>query len=76
MASPWRHRFAPEGRLDLSLELPLDTPTRPAFGGPGLATIFCTSGGLKSGETDDGVKGALIAMAVPIAGLVPWACRL
>lgn len=76
MASPWLHRFSPDGRLLLSLELPLDTPTRPAFGGAGLATLFTSSGGLKSGETDDGMKGGLLQLASPVAGLAAWTCRL
>lgn len=76
MASPWLHRFMPDGRLALSLELPIDTPTRPAFGGPGLSTLFTSSGGLKSGETDDGLKGGLLQMRAPVPGLAPWRCRL
>lgn len=76
MASRWLHRFTSDGRLDLSLELPIDTPTRPCFGGPGLATLFTTSGGLKSGETDDGLKGGLFQMKSPVSGLAAWACRL
>lgn len=71
MASPYLHRFTAEGRLDLSLELPLDTPTRPAFGGPDLKTLYLTTGGLKGGETDDGQRGGVLVMAAPVAGLPP-----
>jgi L-arabinonolactonase len=76
MASPYVHRFTPEGRLDLSMHLPVDTPTRPAFGGKGLATLFVSSGGLKSGESDCGLKGGLLAISTKFTGMLPNACIL
>lgn len=36
-------RIAPDGRLDRVIDLPLDHPTCPAFGGPALDTLFVTS---------------------------------
>jgi len=68
MGSPYLHRFTPDGRLDRSLALPVDTPTRPAFGGDHLRTLYLTTAGLKNGETDDGVKGGVLAIAVPFEG--------
>jgi len=76
MASRYLHRFAPDGRLDLSLELPLDTPTRPAFGGPDLRTVYLTTGGLKNGEADDGVKGGVLAIRTRFTGLMPAKARI
>ncbi|TRW17332.1 SMP-30/gluconolactonase/LRE family protein [Glacieibacterium frigidum] len=76
MASPYLHRFMPDGRLDRSLELPVDTPTRPAFGGSNLRTLYLTTAGLKNGETDDGIKGGLLAMPAPFAGLMPTPTRI
>lgn len=76
MASPYLHRFTPEGKLDLSLELPVDTPTRPAFGGADLRTLYLTTAGLKAGETDDGIKGGVLAMPAPFGGVGPTATRL
>jgi sugar lactone lactonase YvrE len=68
ITSRYLHRFTPQGQLDHSLELPLDTPTRPAFGGPDLRTLYVTTAGLKNGETDDGLRGGLLAMPAPFAG--------
>jgi sugar lactone lactonase YvrE len=40
----WRvARYDPQGRLDRTVELPVQRPTCPAFGGPGLATMYLTS---------------------------------
>jgi L-arabinonolactonase len=36
-------RFAPDGSVDRVLELPALQPTCPAFGGPGLDTLYVTS---------------------------------
>jgi L-arabinonolactonase len=76
MASPWLHRFAPNGKLDQSIQLPIDTPTKPAFGGDDMKTLYVTSGGLKNGETDDGLKGGLLELSVPYAGLASSLSRL
>jgi len=76
MAAHCLYRFSPDGVLDRSLTLPVDTPTRPAFGGPDLSTLFLTTGGLKGGEVDDGVKGALLATAANCPGLPAHAMRL
>ncbi len=76
----WRiSRWSPEGRRLLTLEVPVQRPTCPVFGGPGLATLYLTSSaadlpaeslarGPHSGglfEIDAGVRGAPIA---PFAG--------
>lgn len=37
------YRFAPDGRLDRSIDLPISRPTRPMFGGPALDRIYLTS---------------------------------
>lgn len=36
-------RYNPDGTLDRTIELPFSNPTKPAFGGPDLATLFVTS---------------------------------
>ncbi len=36
-------RFAPNGQLDRTLDLPVPHPTCPAFGGPGLDVLYVTS---------------------------------
>jgi sugar lactone lactonase YvrE len=36
-------RYMPDGSLERIVELPFSNPTKPAFGGPGLATLYVTS---------------------------------
>ena len=36
-------RLTPEGRVDMRIPMPIERPTRPAFGGPDMATLYCTS---------------------------------
>ena len=36
-------RYLPDGRLDRVVALPFANPTKPAFGGPDLATLFVTT---------------------------------
>jgi sugar lactone lactonase YvrE len=76
VTSRYLHRFTPDGRFDLSLELPLDMPTRPAFGGPDLRTLYLTTAGPRAGEIDDGVRGGLLSMVAPVAGLPIRATKL
>ncbi|WP_433354034.1 SMP-30/gluconolactonase/LRE family protein [Microtetraspora malaysiensis] len=37
------HRYAPDGRLDRVVDVPVDQPTACAFGGPGLTDLYITS---------------------------------
>lgn len=70
-------RYAPDGRLLNTLELPVPYPTCPAFGGPGLTTLYVTSirdsGNIL--KTDDAAAGALVEITdVGVCGLpeVPY----
>lgn len=36
-------RYRPDGTVDRDVILPFSNPTKPAFGGPGLATLYVTS---------------------------------
>ena len=36
-------RYRPDGTLDRIVPLPFSNPTKPAFGGPDLATLYVTS---------------------------------
>jgi L-arabinonolactonase len=76
MGTPFLHRFDAGGRLDHSIGLPVDTPTRPAFGGDGLETLYLTTGGLKGGESDDGVKGLLLAIETSFVGIAAVPMRI
>lgn len=67
-------RYTPDGRLDLAVRLPVEKPSKLAFGGPDLDTIFVTS--ISAGLGDDArekqpLAGRLIALRVGITGLPP-----
>lgn len=65
-------RFAPDGRLDRLIELPVSQPTSCAFGGPGLRTLYVTTARQKLSPealADEPLAGALLALDVGVAGL-------
>ncbi len=51
-------RITPDGVLDRSIELPVEKPTMPAFGGSDLSTLYVTS-----------IGGGLVAVDPGVAGL-------
>ena len=55
-------RITPEGRVDMDLAFPVAKPTRPAFGGLGLDTLYVTSIG---GKGEGHGAGGVFACAVP-----------
>jgi L-arabinonolactonase len=65
-------RFAPDGRLDRIVPLPVSQVTACAFGGPGLATLFVTSASihLSSAElAEQPLAGGLFAIDVGVRGI-------
>ena len=65
-------RYSPEGALEEELRLPVRNPTCPAFGGPGLATLFVTSAHLRSNPhyaDPSPLAGSLFAFDVGVTGL-------
>lgn len=63
-------RATPDGDVDRIVDLPVETPTMPAFGGPALDTMFLTSLRDGSGDHDDGgLAGWLLALDVGTTGL-------
>ncbi len=66
-------RFTPAGDLDRLVPLPVEAPTMPAFGGPGLRTLFVTSIG-RAAQTASATPasphaGALLAVDAGVGGL-------
>lgn len=64
-------RFAPDGRVDRRIELPLTNPTCCCFGGPDLKTLYVTSArfGLSRDQlARNPIEGALLAIATDIPG--------
>lgn len=65
-------RYAPDGRIDLTVPVPVGQPTSCAFGGPGLRTLFVTSAwdGLTPAERQaQPLAGALFAFQPDVGGL-------
>lgn len=65
-------RFTPRGDLDQLMQLPVDMPTMPAFGGRDLDTIFVTSIGLAdsaSSHSDSPLAGSVLAVQPGVTGL-------
>jgi sugar lactone lactonase YvrE len=65
-------RFDPAGKLERRVDLPVRYCTMPAFGGPGLDTIYVTSAAfeLPPGERERSpTEGSLFALPAPVPGL-------
>jgi sugar lactone lactonase YvrE len=65
-------RYRPDGRFDQAIELPASQPTCPAFGGPGLQTMFVTTAwrGLDpSQRQSQPLAGAVLAFELAIRGI-------
>lgn len=64
-------RLTPEGRVDRRIALPVERPTRPAFGGPDLSTLYVTSiGPGRDGAIDPDQPWAGGVLAVTGTGAV------
>jgi sugar lactone lactonase YvrE len=64
-------RFAPDGRVDRVIELPTSRVTCPAFGGPGLTTLYITTArdGLTPEELEaEPLAGGIFAVEAGVAG--------
>jgi sugar lactone lactonase YvrE len=68
-------RFAPDGRLDRAVELPIAHLTSCCFGGPNLDTLYVTSG--RGSELDEsGGAGGLFAFQPGVTGIQETPVRL
>jgi sugar lactone lactonase YvrE len=66
------NRWAPDGRLDRQIPLPVPRPTCPCFGGPDMKTIYVTSlrAGLSAQELERWpLSGGIFAVDVDAAGV-------
>ncbi len=65
-------RFAPDGRLDRTVTLPVSRPTSCTFGGPGLRTLYVTTATFRLSEAERAAQphaGGLLALEVGVAGV-------
>lgn len=64
-------RFAPDGRVDARVDLPVTNPTSCCFGGPDLRTLYVTSArfGLSDAAlAENPHEGGVVALDVGVAG--------
>jgi sugar lactone lactonase YvrE len=50
------HRYLPDGTLDLKVQLPFQNPTKVAFGGPDLDTLYITTASANYGPRKPGAE--------------------
>lgn len=65
-------RYAPDGRVDRVVELPVARPTCCAFGGPALDVLYVTTASIRLSEADLARQpwaGGLLALDVGVRGL-------
>ncbi len=61
-------RITPDGEVDRIIELPVEMPTMPAFGGPDLGTLYLTSIAVPA-DPEQPLSGGLLALDVGVHGL-------
>lgn len=65
-------RYAPDGRIDRAIELPVHRPTSCAFGGPDFATLYVTTTSQQMSPEElarQPLAGALLAVDAGVRGL-------
>jgi sugar lactone lactonase YvrE len=65
-------RATPQGNIDRMIDLPVEKPSMPAFGGDKLDTLYLTSistGGSRPAAPGQPLAGALLALDVGVGGL-------
>jgi len=65
-------RYAPDGRLDRTLELPVTRPTSCTFGGKDLRTLYITTASFRLKDAEKAAQphaGGLLAADVGVAGV-------
>ena len=58
------YRITPEGKLDMTIDMPVERPTRIAFGGSDLETLYVTSIGVDN-DSDQPLSGGIFALRIP-----------
>jgi sugar lactone lactonase YvrE len=65
-------RYAPDGRIDRLIDLPVERPTSCAFGGPGLDVLYVTTTSQNMSAAElaaQPLAGALLALDVGVCGI-------
>jgi sugar lactone lactonase YvrE len=61
-------RYAPDGRIDRIIDVPVQQPTSCVFGGDDLKTLYVTSARAGLGDAANELDGALLRASVDVAG--------
>lgn len=72
-------QITPDGRVNRTIELPVEKPSMPAFAGPNLSTLVVTSistGGRRPASPGQPEAGALLALDVGICGVPEPLCEI
>lgn len=72
-------RITPDGRLDRTIDLPVEKPSMPAFAGPSLDTLVVTSistGGRRPAGAGQPDAGSLLALDAGVTGLSEPTCEI
>lgn len=70
--SGWQvYRITPQGRVDLTIDMPVEKPSKPMFGGPRLDTLYVTSIGvaLSAGRAQPEAGGLFAISGLGVTGL-------
>ena len=79
-------RYAPDGRIDRVIEMPVKSPTSCTFGGPDMTTLFITSASIElvegrwlyldeAGFESSPMAGGLFAIETQVRGIPEPAFR-
>lgn len=67
------YRITPDGRVDMTVDMPVEKPTKPMFGGPNLDVLYVTSIGAGVDTTDQPEAGSLFAVTgLGVQGVTQW----
>lgn len=61
-------RYAPDGRIDRIIEVPVKQPTSCVFGGPDLRTLYLTSAAIGQATGTGSLEGTLLRAEAPVRG--------
>ncbi|UOM35225.1 SMP-30/gluconolactonase/LRE family protein [Acuticoccus sp. I52.16.1] len=67
-------RITPAGKVDMIVDMPVERPSKPEFGGPGLTDLYVTSIGSGAGPVgpeQPHAGGLFVVTGLPAAGLAP-----
>jgi sugar lactone lactonase YvrE len=66
------HRFRSDGRIERTVDVPADHPTKPAFGGPAMDLLLVTTLSIRESRPEAvNAAGAILSLDAPAKGVRP-----